>query len=69
MTKKEILSEILDYLFQSCKDYIINNYDETEELSYLKCYLDYYYKFNKKSIGEIDIDILLKEVLDFLKND
>ena len=67
MTTEVAISEIIDYLFRSCKDYIIDNYNETDKLPYLKQYAEYYRMFKKKSVGEHDLDILLKEMLDYLE--
>lgn len=70
MNKDVILSSILDELFKGCKDCIIENFDkEKDKLRYLHSYITYYSTFNKKNINDGDYDILLKEVLEFLRID
>lgn len=70
MNKDVILSSILDELFRGCKDCIIDNFEkEKDKLDYLHNYVTYHSTFNKKNINDRDYDILLREVLDFLRID
>lgn len=70
MNKDVILSSILDELFRGCKDCIIENFEkEKDELHHLYDYVTYHSTFNKKNINDGDYDILLKEILDFLRID
>lgn len=65
MTKEEIIDELL----KGCRDYILTNFEETDELPYLKSCITYYSTFNKNKINNEDYDVLLKEMLKFLKVD
>ena len=70
MNKDVILSSILDELFRGCKDFIIENFEnEKDKLHHLYDYVMYHSIFNKKNINYGDYDILLKEVLNFLRID
>lgn len=70
MNKDVILSSILDELFRGCKDCIIENFEnEKDKLHHLYDYVMYHSTFNKKNINDGDYDILLKEILDFLRID